>query len=63
VVGQARYADVYGNQYISGFCYALNEHSMKFRAVGGSDHNYRRKLTEEEKREAESRDIIPRRPT
>ena len=55
VVGQARYADVFGNQYISGFCYFLNERSMTFQAMGGTAHNYRRKLNDEEIGEAEAR--------
>jgi hypothetical protein len=59
VSGQVRYADVFGNQYLSGFCYAFNARSNKFYAIGGANHNYRRKLNEDENREAEKRDIPP----
>jgi hypothetical protein len=60
--GNVRYADVFGNQYLSGFCYAFNNHSNRFYAIGGANHNYRRKLTEDETREAEKRDSLPRPP-
>ena len=63
IIGQVRYADVFGNQYISGFCYALNEHTRKFYAIGGAAHSYRRKLNEAETREAEARDTLPQRQT
>lgn len=59
VCGQVRYADVFGNQYLSGFCYAFNSYFNRFHAIGGANQNYRRKLTEDENREAEKRDIIP----
>jgi hypothetical protein len=59
VCGQVRYADVFGNQYLSGFSYAFNSYFNRFHAVGGANHNYRRKLNEDENREAEKRDIFP----
>jgi hypothetical protein len=46
-------------QYISGFCYALNMNSLSFYAIGGIEHNYRRKLSDEERRLAEARDSLP----
>ena len=51
--GNVRYVDVFGNQYLSGFCCAFNATSNRFYAIGGANHNYRRKLTEDENREAE----------
>lgn len=54
--GLVRYADVFGNHYLSGFCYAFNAICNRFYAIGGANHNYRRKLTEDENREAEERD-------
>jgi hypothetical protein len=59
VYGHVRYADVFGNQYLSGFCYAFNSYFNRFHAIGGAIHNYRRKLNEDENREAEKRDIFP----
>jgi hypothetical protein len=59
VCGHVRYADVFGNQYLSGFCYAFNSYFNRFHAIGGPNHNYRRKLNEDENREAEKRDIFP----
>jgi hypothetical protein len=49
--GLVRYSDVFGNHYLSGFCYVFNAHSNRFYAIGGANHNYRRKLTEDENRE------------
>jgi hypothetical protein len=58
VVGQVRYVDVYGNQYLSGFRLCWNSRLKEFQAMGGSAHNYRRKLTEEETRVAEKRGVF-----
>lgn len=56
IVGQIRYADAFGAQYVTGFCFALNVFGDKFYGFGGSRYNYRRRLSEEETREAEARD-------
>jgi len=56
IIGQVRYADPSGAQYVSGFCFALNNFSGKFYALGGSPYNYRRRLSEAEIREAEASD-------
>ena len=59
VIGQVRYADVFGNQYLSGFCFFYNTVARIFYASGGAGHNYRRKLNEEETKIAEERDALP----
>ncbi|WP_267359768.1 MULTISPECIES: hypothetical protein [unclassified Methylobacterium] len=56
IVGQVRYTDPFGVQYLTGFCFAYNAFSHRFYLQGGSDLNYRRRLSEEETREAEKRD-------
>lgn len=56
IIGQVRYADASGVQYVTGFCFALNAFSGKFYGMGGSPYNYRRRLSEAEIREAEASD-------
>jgi hypothetical protein len=58
MVGQVRYTDVFGNQFLTGFCYALNIHTQSFYGIGGIEHNFRRTLTDEETHDAESRDSL-----
>ncbi|MCJ2087116.1 hypothetical protein MKK88_14130 [Methylobacterium sp. E-005] len=53
IIGQVRYADVSGSQYVTGFCFALNSFSGKFYGMGGSPYNHRRRLTKEEIHQAE----------
>jgi hypothetical protein len=59
LIGQVRYSDVFGNQFLSGFCFALNSVSLAFTAYGGVGYNYRRKLTDQERELAETRDADP----
>jgi hypothetical protein len=59
IVCQARYTDIFGNQYITNACLALNDQTSSFYPIGGIAHNRRRKLTKEESREAEARDMLP----
>jgi hypothetical protein len=54
---QLRYRDVFMNQFISTFCLAYNQSRATFSAYGGPKYNNRRKLTDEERRIAEARDI------
>jgi hypothetical protein len=41
--GYARYLDVFGNEYVVGFCLAFSPMHDKFYSMGGAGHNYRRK--------------------
>jgi hypothetical protein len=59
LMGQVRYSDVFGNQFLSGFCFALNSASGAFTTYGGAGYNYRRKLTDQERQIAETRDADP----
>lgn len=59
LIGQVRYSDVFGNQFLSGFCFAINSVSLAFAAYGGAGYNYRRKLTDQERELAETRDADP----
>lgn len=43
--GHVRYADVFGNHFLTGFCYYRNGWGHGWHAQGGPGHNYRRKLT------------------
>jgi hypothetical protein len=43
-VGHIRFGDVFGNEYISGFCLARNGTTGEFYGLGGSKYNYRRKI-------------------
>jgi len=56
LVGHVRYADVFGNQFLTGFCFYRNTWGYRWSAVGTPYHNYRRKLTAEELRVANIRD-------
>lgn len=56
IVGQVRYTDPFGTQYVTGFCFAHNPRSNRFYGQGGSAYNYRRRLNEEETRYAEAID-------
>ena len=53
---QIRYRDLFINQYISAYCCAYNKVRATFSAYGGPKYNYRRKLTDEERKTAEARD-------
>jgi hypothetical protein len=59
LMGQVRYSDVFGNQFLSGFCFSLNPVSVAFTTYGGAGYNYRRKLTDQERQIAETRDADP----
>lgn len=61
LVGQTRYADVFGNQFISGFCSYRNPYSGRWVMLGGPAYNFRRKLTKEETALAIARDSLPSR--
>ncbi len=56
LVGQVRFNDVFGNYFITGFCFAYREADKVFYAIGGTDHNYQRKLSVEEQEVARQRD-------
>jgi hypothetical protein len=43
-IGHIRFGDVFGNEYISGFCLARNGATGEFYGLGGSQYNYRRKI-------------------
>lgn len=43
-IGHVRFGDVFGNEYISGFCLARNGTTGEFYGLGGSKYNYRRKI-------------------
>ena len=43
-LGHIRFGDVFGNEYISGFCLARNGATGEFYGLGGSQYNYRRKI-------------------
>ncbi len=43
--GHVRYADLFGNQFITRFCYYRHPYQGRWLAYGGPDHNVRQKLT------------------
>jgi len=54
--GHVRYADVFGNQFLTGFCYYRNGWGHHWNAQGGPEHNFRRKLTGDDLATAMTRD-------
>jgi len=56
LMGHVRYADVFGNQFLTGFCYFQTNYQSIWRAQGGPAYNYRRKLTSDEQGVADKRD-------
>jgi hypothetical protein len=43
-IGHIRFGDVFGSEYISGFCFARNGTTGEFYGIGGDGYNYRRKI-------------------
>jgi len=41
--GYARYLDVFGNEYVAGFCLGFSPMHDKFYSMGGDSYNYRKK--------------------
>ena len=56
LIGQVRYADVFGNQFVTNFCYLRNGWSGNWYASGIPACNARRQLTPDEMAIAEARD-------
>jgi hypothetical protein len=46
-VGQCRYIDLFGNEFVSGFCFAHNGTKNYFYLIGGERYNYRRRIERE----------------
>jgi hypothetical protein len=42
-MGFVRYTDIFGNRYISGFCFLFSHEDNRFVLAGGSAYNYRRR--------------------
>lgn len=59
LVGQIRYADVFGNQFVTNFCYLRNGWSGNWYASGVPACNARRQLTADEMVIAQARDRMP----
>lgn len=57
IIGQVRYTDPAGAQYVTGFCFGFHPLGQRFNAWGGAPYNYRRRLSDAEIRAAEASDM------
>ncbi len=58
LVGAVRYTDVFGNHFITGFCFYRNARYGHWIAIGSISHNFRRKLEGDDLRRAKERDSL-----
>ena len=58
LVGAIRYADVFGNQFITGFSFYRNARYGSWVSTGSTVHNFRRKLDGDDLRRARQRDNL-----
>ncbi len=58
IVGAVRYADVFGNQFITGFSFYRNSRYGHWVSMGSTAHNFRRKLEGDDLRRARQRDSL-----